>query len=518
VLLAVALASPAQAAFVPKNLLDGAALNPKTTVHVIVVGAPGTTTGELKNETLTDATGNQIGKIRREFKLIPALELDVTGAQIVYLATKPGIYSITPDARVEENALFTPRELWPLAVGADKLWPASTSRDDSMPAIAIVDSGVEDRSDFSGRVTARQNFSSFKSGSSSTDDYGHGTMVAGIAAGGAATYPGISPEARIIALRVINGDGKSVVGDMIAAAEWIYLNRVSKGIGVANFSIHTMHSNFGMYDPVNLAVERLWHAGIVVVAAAGNGGSERILHAPASDPFVITVGAVDINKTAGNSDDFNAPWSSYGYTAEGFAKPEVAAPGRYMVAPVPKTSTLAKLFPARVTAPGYMWMSGTSFAAPVVSGAAARVLRRHPTWSPDQVKGALMLTARSLPASSPMSVGLGEIDVAGATGVSDPPNPNKNLYKFVRTDSTGRTYFDATAWSAHVASNPSWAAASWTDASWTDASWTDASWTDASWTDASWTDASWTDASWTDASWTDASWTDASWTDAATSD
>jgi subtilisin family serine protease len=167
---------------------------------------------------------------------------------------------------------------------------------------------------------------------------------------------------------------------------------------------------------------------------------------------------------------------------------------------VPKTSTIAKLFPARVTAPGYMWMSGTSFAAPVVSGAAARLLTLHPTWSPDQVKGALMLTARSLPAASSMSVGLGEVDVASAAAVTDPPNPNDNLYAFVKTDSTGRVYFDASAWRAHVGSNPSWTAASWTDASWTDASWTDASWTDASWTDASWTDASWTDASWTDAS------------------
>ena len=85
------------------------------------------------------------------------------------------------------------------------------------------------------------------------------------------------------------------------------------------------------------------------------------------------------------------------------------------------------------------------------------------------------------------------------TAVSSPPNPNGNLYRFVRSDSS----FDWDAWNAYVATTASWTNASWTDASWTDASWTDASWTDASWTDASWTDASWTDASWTDASWAD---------------
>src|SRR5206468_6682760 len=67
-----------------------------------------------------------------------------------------------------------------------------------------------------------------------------------------------------------------------------------------------------------------------------------------------------------------APWTSYGYTAEGFAKPELGAPGRWMIAPVPTTSTLATTFADRIVAPGYMWMSGTSFSAPVVSGIAAQ--------------------------------------------------------------------------------------------------------------------------------------------------
>jgi serine protease AprX len=503
----VAFAAPQAyaAAYVPQSLLDGAAANPSMTVHVIVVAAPGVSTGRLKNEEMKDANGNQLGRVRREYKVVPALSVDLTGRELRYLAQKSTIYSITPDSSVKESSLFSPLELWPLAVNAPALWPRSLSSSGGGPAIAIVDSGVEDgRTDFGGRLDAKENQSSFKSGDSGSDDYGHGTMVAGVAAGAAKTYPGVAPTARLHSVRVINREGRSIVGDILAAADWIFHNRVSKGIVVANFSLRTTHRNYGFFDPINLAAERLWHSGVVVVASAGNNGRERMLYAPASDPFVITVGAVDLNGTEGADDDFNAPWSSHGYTAEGFAKPELAAPGRRIVVPVPRASTLRQRFPDRVVAPGYMWMSGTSFAAPVVAGAALQILARHPTWSPDQVKGALMLTARTLPSAAPLSVGVGEIDVAAAAAVANPPNPNANLYAFVKTDPLGRPYFDASDWRAHVGSHPDWARASWTDASWTDASWTDASWTDASWTDASWTDASWTDASWTDASWTDA--------------
>ena len=93
---------------------------------------------------------------------------------------------------------------------------------------------------------------------------------------------------------------------------------------------------------------------------------------------MITVGAIDQAQTSATGDDVVAPWSAYGHTADGFAKPELSAPGRYLVMPVPTASTIATALPDRIVAPGYMWMSGTSFAAPVVSGAAAQLLARHP--------------------------------------------------------------------------------------------------------------------------------------------
>ena len=62
----------------------------------------------------------------------------------------------------------------------------------------------------------------------------------------------------------------------------------------------------------------------IVVTSAGNDGPQRMLYAPASDPFVITVGAADIMDTLGASDDVAAPWSAWGTTLDGFAKPELS--------------------------------------------------------------------------------------------------------------------------------------------------------------------------------------------------
>jgi serine protease AprX len=223
---------------------------------------------------------------------------------------------------------------------------------------------------------------------------------------------------------------------------------------------------------------------------------------------VITVGAVDIDDSIKPKDDFSAPWSAYGYTLDGFAKPEISAPGRYMIGPVPVTSTLPLERPDRVTAPGYLQLSGTSFATPVVAGAAALVLAKHPTWTPDQVKGALMLTAKATPYAQPQSTGVGEVDIAKVVDLATTPKANLALNGYLVGDPTGGStpVFDAASWASAAKSSASWASASWSDASWASASWASASWSDASWASASWSDASWASASWADASWSDASW------------
>jgi serine protease AprX len=312
----------------------------------------------------------------------------------------------------------------------------------------------------------------------------------------------------------MNDKGKAMTSDVIAAADWIYQHKDQYGIRVANFSLHAEGESSFLLDPLDRAVERLWFSGVVVVTAAGNyatdGQPSGVLYAPANDPFVITVGSVDVNATTDLADDSTSPWSSYGYTLDGFSKPELRAPGRYMLGVVPTTSTMPTERSDRVVAPGFMWMSGTSFAAPVVAGAAADLLALHPNWTPNQVKGALMVSAKPLPAASAGSAGVGELKLDAAALVTAPPEANLGLETFLTTDPLGGAIpvFDAASWAATARADTAWDSASWAQASWAQASWSDASWAAASWSDASWATASWADASWADASWADASWAD----------
>jgi subtilisin family serine protease len=134
-----------------------------------------------------------------------------------------------------------------------------------------------------------------------------------------------------------------------------------------------------------------------------------------------------------------------------------------------------------------MWMSGTSFSTPIVSAAAAQILARHPGWTPDQVKGALMLSANYLPTVADNAGGVGEIAAGAASATDNPPNPNIGLYQFVSNDpATGAPTFNAASWAAYLQSGASWSQASWAEASWAAASWNSASWAAASWSEASW--------------------------------
>ena len=262
---------------------------------------------------------------------------------------------------------------------------------------------------------------------------------------------------------------------------------------------------------------------MVVVAASGNyavnGQPSGVNYAPGNDPFVITVGAVDLNGTRKLDDDFNAPWSAYGYTPDGFSKPDLAAAGRYMIGPVPAGASLTAEKPGNVVAPGYMQLSGTSFSAPVVAGAAAQILAKHPAFTPDQVKGALMDSAKPLKSAAPGSVGVGELRMDRSSFVMNPPNPNKGLDQFVKKDAlTGVTAFDALSWFNTAKANVSWNSISWNDVSWNDADFSAVSWGDVSWSTVSWATVSWNDVSWNDVSWADVSWGDVSHEDAAEGD
>jgi serine protease AprX len=503
-------------AFVAPGLLSSAQTSPADTFSVIVQGKGGNQAAHA----VADVLGLSL-KTARTFSSIDGVAVDLTGTQILAVAADKHVSAITADARVRLSALAPPTtEKWPFVTGVQKYWANGTSPAAPAATIAIVDSGIDaTRPEFAGRIAASVNLSSLP-GNSPGDGRGHGTFVAGIAAANMQGKNGAAPGAKIVSLDVMDDQGMARTSDVIAAADWILANKAKYGIRVANFSLHSSVANSFRFDPLDKAVERLWFNNVVVVVASGNYGNANgpsgVPFAPGNDPFVITVGASDTGKSVSTNDDVAAPWSAYGYTLDGFAKPDLAAPGRFMVGPVPVGSTLYTERADHVVEPGYMELSGTSFAAPIVSGVAALILGKHPEYTPDQVKGALMVGAKPMPTADNLSEGVGEVNAGRSIDTLNPPNPNKALNAFIVTDPIGGgRVFDAASWAAAAKSDASWADASWADASWASASWSAASWADASWSDASWASASWADTVTAAASWADLSLGSASWADNA---
>ena len=490
--------------YIAPSLLQKAQATPSADVKVIIQstgGAPNAVSA-FKNAVKADSGAGKTERVKDKYDFVKSAAVTIKAGKLRYLAKIPGL-TITPDSEVRLAGLPTNAQVWPTASGVRPLWSNVYKTAPKAPAIAIVDSGVDkNRLDFdNGKQVVSEKVITTLQPNSSGDGRGHGTFVAGIAAGNAPGLAGASPTSDIISLDVMDDSGMARTSDVIAAAEWIYENRESKNIRVANFSLHsTTPSNFTR-DPLDRAVEKLWFGGVVVVAASGNYGSpdgpSGVKYAPGNDPFVITVGAIDLEGSV-NARKHDVPnWSAYGYTYDGFRKPEVSAAGRYMIGPIPAVATLKKDKPENVITDTTMRLSGTSFAAPIVAGAAAQVLARHPNWTPDQVKGALMVTARYVPDAEPGAAGVGEVNAERAALRGTVPNPNAALNKFLKATSSGpgsgSLVFDAASWESAARASVSWDSVSWSDVSWSDASWQSVSWSDVSWTDVSWTDVSWSD-------------------------
>jgi len=402
------------------------------------------------------------------------------------------------------------KQHWPYVAGVPAQLASLEGQELEPATIAIVDSGIDvQRPDFGSRVIERVTLST-RSGNQSGDGNGHGTAVASVAAGEAGGYTGAAPGARLVDVDVLDDDGAANVSDVIAAADWIYNNRERLNIRVANFSLHGTTLASLVSDPLDKAVERLWLSGIVVVAAAGNyavdGQESAVAFAPANDPFVLTVGATDTRGSYARRDDIVAPWSAWGYTRDGFSKPELGAPGRYIAAAVSPRGKLARDKPERIVEPGYMQLSGTSLAAPVVSGIAANLLAAHPEWTPDQVKGALMLTAKPLEKAPPRALGVGAVDAGDAAAVSDPPNPNAALDGFLVSDPKGARVFDADRWTTAVQADPAWASVAWGSVAWGSAAWSSVAWGSVAWGSVAWGSVAWGSVAWGSVAWGSVAW------------
>jgi serine protease AprX len=503
-----------QVPLVPADLLAAAKQNDKGMFDVLVQGD-----GSDKSSKLADKLADMLGKgsdkkdlagqLEAQFSSVSAVELNLSGKDLTHLAKQKnkGLLSIVPNAEVTaENWGNTQK--WDDAVHANWFWGNGYAKNYSAPTIAIVDSGVDNSNgQFGNRLLGQFDLGG---GSPQGDPRGHGTFVAALAAGGG-LYTGVAPNANLVSLDVFDAQGRGYTSDVIRACDWILQHKDQYNIRVANFSLQSGQESSFLYDPLDQAVERLWQAGIVVTAAAGNyavnGANSGVHYAPANDPFVITVGAADIHGSGSVGDDTMAPWSAWGYTNDGFAKPELSAPGRYLIAEVPGASTIYADYPNNVVKQNTIQLSGTSFSAPIVAGMAAALFGVHPDWTPDQIKGLLMVTAMNLTKVATTADGVGEVNLQNAFNwnynTKPIPNPNLALESFLINDpaGTGGKIFDAASWINVAQNSASWNSASWNSASWNSASWNSASWNSASWNSASWNSASWNSASWNSASW-----------------
>jgi serine protease AprX len=299
--------------------------------------------------------------------------------------------------------------------------------------------------------------------------------VAGIIAGDGARrdisdpqagqYVGIAPDARLVSVKIADDNGDATVLDAIYGLQFAVDHQREYGIRIVNLSLESSVAQSYTTDPLDAAVEAAWFSGLVVVAAAGNRGSDpdAVSHAPGNDPYAITVGATDDRGTVGRSDDVVAPWSSRGTTQDGFSKPDVTAPGSHIVSTIAPGSAYTRLCPSCMVGDGYMRLGGTSMAAPVVSGVAALLIQTHPNWTPDQVKEALRRSASSGSSS------VNEVNAIAALSLSSPPAPaNQGLVPNALVDpATGAIDYTRSSWSRSSWSTaPSGLSAGWARSSW----------------------------------------------------
>ena len=225
-----------------------------------------------------------------------------------------------------------------------------------------------------------------------------------------------------MSIKVMNDQGMAKTSDVIKACSGCSTTRASTTSVSANFSLHAGYSTNFYRDPLDRAVEDLVQqrrrSGSRVPLAAGPSG---VLFAPGNDPFVITVGAVDLGTSPRAYDDSVAPVSAYGYTKDGFYKPDVSAPGRYVVHD-PAGSTITSLKPdVNRHRPDPALRHVCS--APIVAGAAPRACWRGVRWTPSGEGRADAHGARR--PGSAKAAGLGEIAATRGRDVEPDTEPEQ---------------------------------------------------------------------------------------------
>jgi serine protease AprX len=326
--------------------------------------------------------------------------------------------------------------------------------------VALVDTGVADAPGLGSAVVRRADLTAeAATRAAGLDGFGHGTHLAGIVAG-------LAPGAGVVSVKVADHRGATDLRTLVAGVDWVIRHRSTGGrnIRVLNLSLGVAATD-GDLAPLGAAVERAWRAGIVVVVAAGNGGRAAAgLDRPATEPFVLAVGASDSRGTADRSDDAVASFSSRG---DARRVPDLVAPGTSVVSLRAPGSEADRRAPAaRVGRSGFRG-TGTSQSAAVASAAAALVLSRSPELTPDQVKAVLTGSAIPLPDAGRRAQGGGALDLWRALRTPAPaaaaPDPS--------SAAAPATTRDAVIWSGNRWSGNRWSGNRWSGNRWSSASW-----------------------------------------------
>ncbi|WP_410511928.1 S8 family peptidase [Paenibacillus sp. BR2-3] len=282
--------------------------------------------------------------------------------------------------------------------------------------IAIIDTGVFPHPDLTRPVNRIVAFKDFiRNRKRPYDDNGHGTHVAGDAAGNGwvskGKYKGPAPEAGIVGVKVLNRDGSGYDSTIIKGIEWCIANRKRLKLRILSMSFGGPVNSTCADDPLCQAAEKAVKAGLTVVIAAGNNGpGRRTIESPGNSPLAITVGAVDDRRTLVQADDRITSFSSRGPAFRGRTKPDLVAPGESIISLRAPRSKLDREFPYLRIGKQYFVLSGTSMSTPIVSGAAAQLLQSNPSLTPMQVKAILKRNAFRLKLGA-NTAGSGEINV-----------------------------------------------------------------------------------------------------------
>jgi serine protease AprX len=488
------------------------------------------------------------GRITHELPIVGGFSAQVPGSAVSSLTTSPMVWRVWGDAKLHMDSV-TPapgsaatNTVWQKTIGLDQI---RNTYNGSGVTVALLDTGVVPVPDLVNHITHVVDFTPEDTG---LDSYGHGTHMAGIIVGDGTssngTYTGVAPGANLVSVKVAGANGATDVSVVLAGLQWIVTHKAQYGIRVLNLSFGTDSKQPYSVDPLDFAVEQAWRAGIVVVVSAGNGGpNPGTISKPGDDPYVITVGAANLNNTQILTDDTVASFSAQGPTQDGLSKPDVVAPGVTIISDRDPGSAVDNQFPSARVGDANFKGSGSSQAAAVVSGIVALTLQANPALTPGQVKTLVLNQARGYitllapngsgqgladayntptQAANKLALGLPTADwnrkVVPSTGLGSLEASRGSLHVYSDVNKNGQPVqltgeVDAlgNAWSGNAWSGNAWSGNAWSSNAWSGVSWEGNAWSGNAWSGVAWSGNAWSGMAWSGNAWSGNTWNGNAW-------